>query len=305
MKYIIVKHILILQFFYIFFLSACESEVFAPSYQVELPQIPEAWRDILGSPRWLLVWISPAGTKKTLEVEENQSPAIQVLEEWTNPVIAYPFWTTRNIPPDIMRPAGALFPFDLEGDQIRLTWRGGIDATLYLELAAQGSETNRYPYYFNWIRFRELLESNDINETLRQDPWSADWKAIALKTARSGFDRRRIVPLPRTDMLIPVQHKGFWISTSPFAEPLYQEAGTDLSLQVCEKIDIHLSSAGILHYTKNAWILMPWERHKPPPFISKLFARTTVSRFPHQLQVTSHLLPSSFPLKQFTLPQSH
>lgn len=249
--------------FPVFALNACGSGLCASAYQVELPSLPSAWSSLLGSPRWRLEWISPDVRGETLEVDGNEGTAIRILEEWTTPVIAYPFWPLKGIPPGLMRPAGALFPFDTAGDRIRLHWRGGVDAILYRELAAQYQEhssgTPRYPHYFNWPRFRSLLQSPDIDEIVLHDPWSADWKTIALKTAQSGFDRRRIIPMPRKDMAVPVPHEGFWIGASPFADPIYQEPGTDLLLQVCETVDTYLSSSGKLRCTQDAWILMPWE----------------------------------------------
>jgi hypothetical protein len=258
------KHTLVLKSLCLaFLLSACENEWFDRTYQVELPQLPASWTDMLGSPDWRLEWISPQGTKEVLEIRGNQRPGIHILAEWTTPVTAYPFWSNRGIPPEIMRPAGALFPFDRDGGRIRLSWRGGIDAVLYQELGAQNAEvqtgTPRLPYYFNWIRFRELLTSRNINEGILKDPWSADWTAIARKTVQSGFDRRRVVPLPRKNMAIPVKHEGIWISQSPFAAPIRQNAGTDLSLQVCEQTDTYFSTVGMLRCAAGIWILTPWE----------------------------------------------
>ncbi|MDR0475627.1 MAG: hypothetical protein LBH43_18385 [Treponema sp.] len=39
--------------------------------------------------------------------------------------------------------------------------------------------TPRIPWYFDWPRFRELMDSSDIPEEVRLDPWTADWKTIA------------------------------------------------------------------------------------------------------------------------------
>jgi hypothetical protein len=239
-------------------LNACDAD-FAPSYHVELPSIPPAWSSLLGSPHWQLAWIDPEGRRQTSLFDETQVPAIQILGEWTNPVIAYPFWPRRGIRPGVMAPAGGLFPFDAAGNRICLSWPGGIEATLYLELAAQNGKVPRQPQYFNWTRFRELLESPHIHETLRKDPWSADWKAIALKICQSGFDPRRLIPSPRKNMQVPVNHRGPWIGTSPFADPLYQETGKALQIPVGEQPDTYLSSAGILRCTKDAWIFLPWD----------------------------------------------
>jgi hypothetical protein len=132
----------------------------APSYCVVFPALPDTWREVLGEPRWRVVWISPQG-EQTLESDGKDAPLVDPLIEWTTPVIAYPFWPERGIRADMMKPAGALFPLDVNGGTIKLSWQGGVEAFIYKELASTPPEatsgTPRRPQYFNWPRFRELL----------------------------------------------------------------------------------------------------------------------------------------------------
>lgn len=245
----------------VFLLSACESGLFAPLYQVEFPVPPPAWQEILGPPHWRVTWIGPEGTWETAETHQGLLP-IRVLSEWTTPVIAYPYWPERGILPDILRPSGGLFPFDCENDRIRLSWRGGVEALVYRELAAhaEGSTqgTPRLPHYFNWPRFRALLEGPELPEGVQEDLWSVDWKGICRKIAQSGFDRRRIVPQSREELPVPVPSRGPWISTSPFGEPVYQDAERVLPLLVSENGDTYLSPEGMLRCTQEAWMWIPF-----------------------------------------------
>ncbi|MDR2796906.1 MAG: hypothetical protein LBB80_01015, partial [Treponema sp.] len=244
----------------IFCLSACENRLFSPSYQVEFPALPLTWQGILGPPHWRVTWIGPEGTWETVETDQRLLP-MRLLSEWTTPVIAYPYWPEQGIAPDIMRPSGGLFPFDCENDRIRLSWRGGVEALVYLELAAHAEApakgTPRLPHYFNWPRFRALLDGPSLPEGVQQDLWSVDWKGICLKIAQSGFDRRRIVPQSREELLVPVSYGGPWIGTSPFGEPVYQEAGTVLHLPVSRNGDTYLSPEGMLRCTQEAWMWIP------------------------------------------------
>ena len=254
-------------FLSLFFLSCKNDFSFSANrYEIELPAVPASWIDILGNPQWRIEWMSSDNTKKIADIQSGQSLSIHIAEEWTTPVIAYPFWSQFDIIPEIMKPAGALFPFDVRGDKIYLSWRGGVDAFFYIELAVnfekRESGTQRYPHYFNWIRFRELMRSSDINELIQTDPWLADWKYIALRTAQSGFDRRRIVPLNGKDILLPVSHEGYWIGTSPFAEAIFQNASENLSLKIYNnEIETYISGAGILRISdRNTWLLTSFKR---------------------------------------------
>jgi hypothetical protein len=57
---------------------------------------------------------------------------------------------------------------------------------------------------------------------------------------------------------VPVDDSGPWIGTSPFGEPIYQEAGNVLHLQVSGNVDTYLSSEGMLRCTQGAWMWIPF-----------------------------------------------
>jgi hypothetical protein len=180
--------------------------------------------------------------------------------EWTTPIIAYPFWPERGILPGVFRPAGALFPFDAGNSRITLSWRGGIDAWVYLCLrdgGSAGDAGSRQPQYFDWPRFRFLLESSDIDEEVRLDPWLTDWQDVAARTVQSGFDRRRIKPVKTQELPVTIPQSGLYLGTSPFQEPLFWEKDATVLFPVTGKVDTYATTEGLLRCTTGAWLWIP------------------------------------------------
>jgi hypothetical protein len=244
--------ILVIISLFCFSFTAC-GEQYA-SYTVLFPDIPSGWLEILGQPQWRLEWIDDEGCKVSADAPYNGFREIRVLREWASPITAFPFWSEKGVPPKLMKPAGAIFPFDVSGGNIILTWFGGVEAVVYQELAQSSGESSpRSPNYFNWPRFKELFEDSLLPEAVKSDPWLVDWKAFCEKTATSGFDRRRIKIMEKDSLAIPVALDGVWVGTSPFARPFSAENGV-LTLNVDETIDVYFSKQGMIKITKSAWI---------------------------------------------------
>jgi hypothetical protein len=164
----------------------------------------------------------------------------------------------------MMKPAGALFPLDVDGVTIKLSWQGGVEAFIYWELAMRPEATSgtpRHPQYFNWPRFRELLTGAELNEAVRADLWCVDWELFCQKTAQSGFDRRRVTPRKTTPLVVPVAHEGIWLGTSPFAPALFQAAGERVVIQTSAALDTYVSSSGILRCQGDVWIFEDTTSH--------------------------------------------
>ena len=238
------------------FFTACESGPILSSYRLVLPELPVHWKEILGEPHWRLEWIGGEGF--WLEWEgAGQPPELSPIQEWTSPVLAWPFWPAWDLPPGLMRPAGALFPWDVSGGKLLSSWKGGADAVFWKELALAERSTaaaaGRLPWYFDWPRFRELLRDGNVPEPVRRDPWLADWKYIAERTVRSGFDRRRIVSRTFTGLSIPGLG-GRWIGSSPFALPLDAPTEGPLVLSVSAAADTWVSPGGVLKCSSSGWV---------------------------------------------------
>jgi hypothetical protein len=243
------------------FVSACADRPIAPSYRLVLPPLPSHWEAVLGSAHWLLEWVDKGGVwREQVVFPGREAPSLSVMSEWSSPVLAWPFWPSRNLEARLMRPAGALFPWDVSGrNKLQLSWETGVEAFFWKELAAATRSTaaadGRLPWYFDWPRFRDLLyESGLVSEPVRRDPWLSDWQDIAQRTVTSGFDRRRIVSRKYTELVIP-DMGGLWVNSSPFAEPLEASPDGKLKLNVIAAPDTWVSATGILKASSSGWVL--------------------------------------------------
>ena len=250
-----------LYFILIIFLAACDLGPVREIYTPELPSLPAAWQEILGPPHWHMEWLNTDGKWSSWDGQHG-FPALSFMQEWTTPVIAWPYWPEKDLYPRQMSPAGALFPWDVCEKRIVLSWTAGVDAYLWQELAKnvntqQSSGTPRYAWYFDWPRFRELMESENIPAEVRQDPWLADWKDFAKRTTESGFDRRRIKVDTRTSLSVFPNPGNFWIGYSCFADPVAVPKDEPLILKVRDLPETWICSTGLLRCRSNTWIFIP------------------------------------------------
>ena len=240
-------------------MASCEDGPISSSYRAVLPELPRHWEEILGEAHWHFEWIGEDGGRLEKETASGrEAPDLSLMQEWTTAILAWPFWPERDISPGVMRPAGALFPWDSSGGKVTLSWKGGVDAVFWNELAVADRPTTaaqgRLPWYFDWPRFRDLVyESGTVNDAVREDPWIADWKSIAQKTVQSGFDRRRIVSVKFTALSIP-GFGGRWIGSSPFAAPLDADPDGPLYLSVTDTPAAWISCGGILKCSTAGWV---------------------------------------------------
>jgi hypothetical protein len=232
--------------------TACGEPVIIQSYRIKFPDLPEAWLEILGEANWHTEWAGKDGNIHSAEVEPGGKAYAGVSQEWSSPVSAWPYWPDKGIRYGVAKPAGAIFPLDVSGSSIRLTWGAGVDAVFFWELASLNNE-KRLPHNFNWARFRELFSDALLPEDILGDPWLADWKTIAVKTAMSGFDRRRINSQQCTSISLTVPASGPWIGTSPFMRVSDWQKGETITLKVSGAVDSYFCAEGILRCSPNAW----------------------------------------------------
>ncbi|MDR2661532.1 MAG: hypothetical protein LBC31_00885 [Treponema sp.] len=288
MKYLFVMAALVL--------TGCGEALSDSGFGLALPALPPAWTKILGSPSWRIQWINSQGEwesrespgsqpdKITGRIDASRQSAtagpvfgeIELPVSGSSPVLAWPFWPNLRIFPGDFHPAGAIFPFDVSDGDLILSWEGGVAAFFYRSLAEALAEASaealaeasgagsskaalRQPGNFDWPRFRELLRDPILNESFQSDPWTVDWKLIARETVASGFEKRRLVPVPREELAIPV-HPGPWISASPFPEPLlFGEDTPVFSVPPGIEPDTWYSAPGILRCAGTTWIFLPWQ----------------------------------------------
>jgi hypothetical protein len=231
------------------YLNSCGEALTDSGFTPELPVLPQAWEEVLGSPSWRIEWVNENGRKETMTVRGKAGQRVSLPQTWVSPVLALPFWPEKGIGPGIFRPAGAIFPYDASGRSLILSWQGGVDAVLYWEMAkAYGRPMN-----FNWPRFRRLFDDPSLNAEVRADPWLADWAGIAEKIVKSGFDKRRLVPEARSTLTVPVG-PGPWIGTSPFAAPLFFESTPVFPVR--PTADTWMSGEGVLRCNSQTWIFI-------------------------------------------------
>jgi hypothetical protein len=249
------------------FLVSCAEP--ATTYRVSFPKPPELWTNTLGPPAWELRWVD--GALRSARYPPGTEARIELPQERAVPVLALPFWPEATngaspLPPGTMKGAGAIFPFDAEQGVIRLSWEGGVSAEFYLALAKARASASaspadkRRPDWFDWPRFRALLESGDIPEAIREDPWLADWDAVAAKTVKSGWDRRSIKVMEHTAITVTIPADGPWFGASPFAPVRLWQAGERAELPASEIPALILSPAGYLKYTNSDHVWRTWNR---------------------------------------------
>jgi len=248
-------------------LTACEDR-FPSEFILELPETPDAWIAILGEPHWHVEWIDPDGKKqmKNFPPGKLKNAGIELPLTWASPVTAYPNWSSKNMPAKLFKPCGAIFPFDVSGNRLRLSWKAGADSNFYWELALaykknSGGTVEKTPNNFDWVRYRGLFNTGALNEAVRKDPWIVNWRTVAEKTAESNFDRRRIVPETIIQKTIPVP-AGTWYGTSPFTEPLIFEDGEPSIFPVRSGVNVWISNEGILKVNGDSWIFTELEVRK-------------------------------------------
>ncbi len=240
---------------------------FIPSgYTLTLPQVPQAWLELLGEPCWRLEWLDKDGKRRGLSVlsEEAEKIEVDIPLTWANPVTAFPYWSEHNLSAGLFKPAGAIYPFDVSEDRLCLSWEAGADSVFYWELArAYGIADNNknkanIPANFDWQRFRELFTAEMLNEAVCKDRWLVDWRSAAEKTAGSDFDRRRFIPQAAENVTIPLDGLAdaecLWYGASPFASPLLFEEGGGAVFPVYSGVNVWVSAEGILRVSGKTWV---------------------------------------------------
>jgi hypothetical protein len=225
--------------------------------RIRMPAAPSSWLEVLGEPSWLLVWYAPDGTERNAGLGGSGEAEIELPASVAAPVLAYPHWPASGVEPGVVRPAGAIVPFDLRSGRVALSWKGGVSAAFYRELLRADGPEGRLPERFDWPRFGRLLDSESIPSAAKEDPWRVDWRAVAVATRASGFDSRRVAPRRTVSVRLPVPCAGPWIGTSPFRpEPEPAESGF-LSAAACGEPDALLSRQGILRFSSDASAWFP------------------------------------------------
>ncbi|MDR2702049.1 MAG: hypothetical protein LBB72_06440 [Spirochaetaceae bacterium] len=241
---------------------SCGPSPLPEQYQVKLPAAPSLWKELLGEPHWRLEWYDPSGKLHSTRFAGQgaaNAGKIAVLTQWPSAVLAWPYWPEKALAPGMFYPAGALYPFDVRGESIVLSWTRGVDAYFYREMDKLRSlnQSNRTPEHFDWERFRSLLRE-EAPEDLRADPWLADWKDIAEKTVSSGFRKSLIKAEKRIVIRTTLPHNGPWIWSSPFKPPESGQKGEEIPLSLGAHPEYLASPGGVLCISQHNQVWAAW-----------------------------------------------
>lgn len=177
---------------------------------IRLPTPPECWTAILGPPSWELRWVGPSGEPERLVLAAGETRAAAELPRsgvaW---VQALPAWPSAGIPAGKALPAGAIYPYGLDGDTLVLGWAGGVSAKIFEALESRGAAL--IARRFDWPRFEELVELGGT------DPWSAPLSVLVAELSAGRFDSRRLRPPTEPVYSVVLPDSGPWVSASPFA----------------------------------------------------------------------------------------
>jgi hypothetical protein len=250
-------------------LFGCKNPVIYSQYEVILPEIPPDWESVLGDPFWRIEWVDQEGNWQKIDTAQNEtlrkSEAVrksrnfhlEICNTKINPVIAYPYWPEKNLFAGQFYPAGAIFPLDAQNGAIKLDWRGGIDAQLYLYLSGFNNEGTRSPEQFDWQRFRSLLRTEIEDADIKADPWLVDWEAAAARIAASGFRNSYISLRKYEDISVTIPESGLWISPSPFEQGKNWNAGEIAVLKAAESPSRYVSAKGTIVFTHKTSAFFP------------------------------------------------
>jgi len=188
-------------------LSSCEYFRAIRDLTVELPRLPEPWKQCLRPDAFRVSFLDLRGSVCTRTAEGRQKLLeIETQKGFVIPVVAEPIVDGLKLPP-----SGGLYPIDSDSDgRLVLKWENGFVCVILLELARRGIA-------LDFINTERLC--NEIEARSRGDPFNLDKIKILESLASGKFRVTDIKPLPsRTVTLIP--GAGTWITESPFS-PLY------------------------------------------------------------------------------------
>ena len=215
----------------VFLALACSLEcLFTHTLTLELPILPASWE---GMPRlsYSLRWIDDRGEEQVSAAEGSGHITIRVARGRPQAIQAYPF--CLGLP---LRPAAALYPFDLEAgggrlpspeaDTLKMGFSSGYEAEVIRSMEKAGTDPWAYPV--------ENLDS--AWEDGACDPWSLPpWKAA--QALMEGTFRKSLFNKRAVGVLLPSDCR--WWAETPFCHFENGEGGRKALL--VEGLSIFLS----------------------------------------------------------------
>lgn len=208
--------------FVAFLFSSCSLNCFfSHDILLETPERPTAWSG-LGSLMYEVSWKDERGTERSVILAEGESLIIRLRRGQRQAILALP---RRGAA--VFRPAGALYPFDIEEpnseipslkpDLMRLSYPSGYAVAVANQLAEAGHEPWAYP----------LEKLAMVPGSLGRDPWTLQpWQAA--QALLDGNFRTSLFPKPSNALKLPEGE--LWWPESPTCVLDRNEAGTTAML---------------------------------------------------------------------------
>jgi hypothetical protein len=178
---------------------------------VNIPQIPPGWENISGSIDIELSFYSE-GRRETVSGCRFGDEIKLEIEKGLIPITAYP-----SLESVILKPAGAVYPENLIGDSLDLTWAGGFGAEILLNLSEKGCDFSN----FNIRRFNMYI--NDISQG---NPWKISEPEILYALSNNIFNSNYVAL--REFFLIELSDpffEGRWKFANPLENSIYTDSG--------------------------------------------------------------------------------
>jgi hypothetical protein len=197
-------------------LVSCSLDASTDRIVLRFPEIPPAWRNA-GNLRYKLTFRDAEGSKIDLDAVPGDGIQITLERGSAQAFLAYPY-ITDYLWPGILKPAGAVYPGELAGDELRLTWEGGLGAG-----AARILEGSGYPIgTADWRRI--AAEAKDR----AGDPWAIGSRPIASAILSGSFGVAAFKPEVPLPVRVPLSarptdgagggtRETSWAADSPFA----------------------------------------------------------------------------------------
>ena len=192
--------------------------------RLELPDPPAPWKQAFPALTFLVVYQDSSGRRATGSARRELM--VECSKSGNSPLLAYPTGVpgeeAEGVPPGLLRPAGALYPLDLDPQAteptLRLSWQEGPLAALVSRLRDGGMEVS----LLNTARLKERFGTF-------QDPWELDLGSMATELARGTFSAYDVDRLPLRDVAV-VSGPGTWFLESPLAAPVDASGAGELTL---------------------------------------------------------------------------
>lgn len=188
----------------VMFATGCEMDPGQHRVEVLLPPMPETWDDRDWADGFRLVYRNGDGDMVERVYPAGAGGVSILLPRKTNqPVLVYPAGA--------LVPAGGVFPWDLNDDEVlMLSWNHGWTALLLFRLSSAGEVCRA-------VNVRRLLQEVQVESD--GDPWKLDMEYALRSLSYGRFSVYDLAPLRLYEPVIPAL-PGTWFSENPFHEPL-------------------------------------------------------------------------------------